>query len=78
MTNLRIRKLDEHGILIHYNMILIRFIFKNYDILQGFRSEFWLPALVSNNSDDNEIFQELDDYRIIMKFSKNLIKILEF
>ena len=34
-------------------------------ILQGFLSEFWLPALVSNNSDDYRILQELGDREIL-------------
>ena len=32
-------------------------------------SEFWWPALVSNNLDDYRIFQKLDDLRILIKFS---------
>ena len=42
----------------------------SHEILQGFLSEFWWPALVSNNSDDYQILQELDDHRILMKFSR--------
>ena len=33
-------------------------------------SEFWKLAAVSNNSDDYRILQELDDHRILMKFSR--------
>ena len=40
--------------------------------LDGYRFliEFWLLVLVSNNSDDYRILQELDDHRIHMKFSR--------
>ena len=40
----------------------------SYEILEGFWSEFWLLAIVSNNSDDYEILQELDDHGILVKF----------
>jgi hypothetical protein len=40
----------------------------SYEILQGFWSEFWWPAIVSYNSDDYEILQELDDRGILVKF----------
>ena len=42
-------EIDDHGILMKWN---------SYEILQGFWSEFWLSAIVSNNSDDYEILQE--------------------
>ena len=48
----------------------------SYEILQGW-SEFWLSAVVSNNSDDYEILQELDDNRILVKFFWDLIRIFE-
>ena len=84
MTNLRRRKLDDSS---PYEIIeafwsdlslKIRWPQKYCEILQGFQSEFWLPALVSKNSDDYEILQESVDHRILMKFSRNLIRILEF
>ena len=55
----------------------IRWTRNSYEILQGFWSEFWWPALVSINSDDYWIPKELDDYGIFMKFSI-LIRILGF
>jgi hypothetical protein len=44
----------------------------SYEILEGFWSEFWLLAIVSNNSDDYEILQELDDHGILVKFFQDL------
>ena len=61
-------EIDDHGILMKWN---------SYEILQGFWSEFWLSAIVSNNSDDYEILQELDDNRILAKFFWDLIRIFE-
>ena len=46
------------------------------EFFQGFCSEFWLSAIVSN-SDDYEILQELDDHRIVVKFFWELIRILQ-
>ena len=40
-------------------------------------SELCLSAIVSNNSDDYEILQELDDNRILAKFFWDLIRIFE-
>ena len=54
----------------------IRWLRNFYEILQGFWSEFWWPALVSNNSDDYWILQELDDHGILVKFFQDLIRIL--
>ena len=47
------------------------------EFFQGFCSEFWLSAIVSNNSDDYEILQELDDSRILVKCFWDLIRIFE-
>jgi hypothetical protein len=41
------------------------------EILQGFRSEFWWPILVSNNSDDYQILQQLNDHMILIKNSRD-------
>ena len=54
----------------------IRWLRNFYEILQGFWSEFWLLAIVFNNSDDYEILQELDDHGILVKFFQDLIRIL--
>ena len=43
-------EIDDHGILMKWN---------SYEILQGFWSEFWLSAIVSNNSDDYEILSRI-------------------
>ena len=40
-------------------------------------TEFWLSAIVSNNSDNYEIIQELEDHRILVKFFQDLIRILQ-
>ena len=45
----------------------IRWPRNSYEILQEFWSEFWWQALVSNNSDDYQILQEIDDHGILMK-----------
>ena len=43
------------------------------EIIKGFLSEFWLLTLVSNNSDDYEILQELYmyDHGILEKFQSD-------
>ena len=68
-----LEELDDHGILVKFFKDLItsriRWLRNSYEILQGFRAEFWLPALVSNNSDDYRILQKLDDLRILIKLS---------
>jgi hypothetical protein len=75
--------LDDHGTLMKFLkgfwsefLSRIRWPQNSCEIFQGFRSEFWWPAFVYNNSDDYEILQELDDHRILTKFSSNLIRIL--
>ena len=72
-TNIAIRKLDYHRILMKFYMDFdqnslqkFRWPRNSYEILQGFLSEFWWPALVSNKSDDYQILQELDDHGILM------------
>ena len=49
----------------------IRWPRNSYEILQEFRSKFWWQALVSNNSNDYQILQEIDDHGILMKFQDN-------
>ena len=49
----------------------IRWPRNSYEILQRFLSEFWWSAIVSINSDDYEILQELDDHRILPGFDQN-------
>ena len=75
MTNLLIRKLDDHGTLMKFLkgfwsefLSRIRWPQNSCEIFQGFRSEFWWPAFVSNSSDDYEVLQELDDHGILVKF----------
>ena len=46
-------------------------------ILQGIWSEFHIPALLSNNSYDYWVLQELDDHEIFVKFLQDLITILQ-
>ena len=51
-----------------------------YRILQGFWLQFWWPALLSDNSDDYRILQELDDHWILAKFLEtrwHLIRIFQ-
>ena len=69
------RKLGDHGIIMtllkgFWSELLSRGRWPQIrcEILQGFWSEFWWPAIVSNNSDDYEILQELDDHGILVKF----------
>ncbi len=68
-----LEELDDHGILVKFFKDLItsrkRWLRNSYEILQGFRAEFWWPALVSNNSNDYQIHQKVDDLRIFIKFS---------
>jgi hypothetical protein len=68
-----LQKLDDHGIFVKFFQDLIRIlqVWDYHGILQKFWSEFWWPSLVSNNSDDYQILQELDDHRIIMKLSRD-------
>ena len=46
-------------------------------IFQGFWSEFWWPALLSNNSDDYWVLQELNDRGILVKFFQYLMRSLQ-
>ena len=48
-----------------------------FEVLRRFWSEFFLSAIVFNNSDNYEIIQELEDHRILVKFFQDLIRILQ-
>ena len=67
------QELDDHRILMNLSELCSRIKWpqNSYEILQGFWSELWLPALVSNNSDDYRILQELGDRGILVKFTIN-------
>ena len=60
----------------------IRWPQNSHEILQGFRSEFWLSAIISNNSDDYEILKNkmtmeflLNSSMIWSEFFKTSLKI---
>ena len=69
------QELDDHGILMKFSRDFDQnsgiWPQNSYEIHQNFLSEFWWPALLSNNSDDYQILQKLDDRGIFVKFFKD-------